>query len=67
MLFKERIADAINHSNKSQKDIAAECGIHPSCITQYKKGDTQPTLDVLFCLCKALEVSADYLLGLSDY
>ena len=67
MLFKERIADAINNSTKSQKDIAIECGIHPSCITQYKIGDTQPTLDVLYRLCRALDVSADYLLGLADY
>lgn len=67
MLFRERFTDVIGTSKKQQKQIAEECGIHPSCITQYKKGDSQPTLDVLFKLCRALDVSADYLLGLSDY
>lgn len=67
MIFKNRLVEVLEHTTKSQKTIAEECGIHPSCITQYKKGDTQPTLDVLFRLCKSLDVSADYLLGLSDY
>ena len=67
MKFKLRLIEALEHTTKSQKAIAEECDIHPSCITQYKKGDTQPTLDVLFRLCKSLDVSADYLLGLSDY
>ena len=67
MLFQSRLVEALKTTSKKQNIIAEECKIHPSCITQYKKGDTQPTLDVLFKLCKSLEVSADYLLGLSDY
>ena len=50
----------------TQKEIAEKCGIHPSCLTQYKKGETEPTLTTLFELCKVLDVSSDFLLGLSD-
>lgn len=67
MVFQKRFSEQLKIISKTQKQIAEECGIHPSCITQYKKGDTQPTLDILFKLCISLDVSADYLLGLSDY
>ena len=67
MKFQERFNEALKSSPKSQKAIADECGIHPACITQYKKGDTQPTLLILYRLCKALDVSSDFLIGLSDY
>ncbi len=66
MIFQERITDALKQTPLQQKEIAEKCGIHPSCLTQYKKGKSEPTLKTLFELCKVLNVSADYLLGLSD-
>lgn len=66
-VFQEKFSEALKNSALKQKDIAEACNIDKSCITQYKTGKTQPTLEVLTALCKALEVSADYLLGLSDY
>lgn len=66
MIFQERIIDALKQTPLKQKEIAEKCGIHPSCLTQYKKGESEPTLTTLFALCKVLNVSADYLLGLSE-
>lgn len=66
MIFQNRIIEALKQTTATQKEIAEQCGIHPSCLTQYKKGESEPTLKTLFDLCKALNVSADYLLGLSD-
>ena len=66
MIFQSRIAEALKQTNMSQKEIAEKCGIHPSCLTQYKKGESEPTLSTLFALCKVLDVTSDYLLGLSD-
>lgn len=67
MIFQQRFNEVLKESVMTQKEIAEKCEIDKSCITQYKKGKTQPTLDVLFKLCQALDVSADYLLGLTDY
>lgn len=37
-----------------------------SVINNYCTGKRDPTLDVLLLICKALDVSADYLLGVED-
>ena len=67
MIFTERFNEVLKITPLAQKEIAEKCGIDKSCITQYKKGQTQPTLEVLFKLCKVLDVSADYLLGLTEF
>ena len=66
MIFKERINEALKTTTMTQKEVAEKCGIHPSCLTQYKKGESEPSLKTLYELCKALDISADYLLGLSE-
>ncbi len=66
MIFQTRLIEALQQTTLKQKEIAEQCNIHPSCITQYKKGESEPTLKTLFDLCKVLNCSADYLLGLSD-
>ena len=66
MIFRDRFNEALKQTTLTQKEIAEKCGIHPSCITQYKNGDSEPTLATLFDLCKILNVSSDYLLGLAD-
>lgn len=66
MKFQSRIVEALKETTLTQKEIAERCGIHPSCLTQYKKGESEPTLTTLFELCKVLGVSSDFLLGLSE-
>lgn len=66
MIFQTRFIEALQQTTLKQKEIAVQCDIHPSCITQYKKGESEPTLKTLYDLCKVLNCSADYLLGLSD-
>lgn len=66
MLFSERIAEEIKISPYSQKQIAQLLGISESNITNWKKGENLPSVDILYKLCQILEVSSDYLLGLED-
>lgn len=49
-----------------QKIVADELGIDRTRYTKYEIGDNFPPLDVLANICKLLDVSADYLLGLRD-
>ena len=65
--IKERIAKEIADSGMKQCDIAKAINVHPTAITQYLSGRSAPALDTLAKLCVLLDVSADYLLGITDY
>ena len=64
--FSERIAESIKSSGYTQKDIAKMLNISESNITNWKKGDNLPSIDILYKLCVILYESADYLLGLDN-
>lgn len=64
--FSERIAESIKSSGYTQKDIAKMLNISESNITNWKKGDNLPSIDILYKLCIILHESADYLLGLDN-
>ncbi len=66
MLFSERITEAINQSNYTQKELAKKLNISEGNITHWKNGKNLPSVDILYKLCVILDESADYLLGLED-
>ena len=65
MKFTERFNEAIKLSGKTQVQIAQEVNVSKQCITDYKSGKSLPSLETLCLLCEALDVSSDYLLGLT--
>lgn len=66
VIFAQRISEAIKHSGFTQKEIAVQLGLSEGNITNWKTGKNLPSVETLFRLCKILDVSADYLLGLAD-
>ncbi len=50
----------------SQKALAERIGVAQNTLTQYEKGTSKISLDVLVKLAQILETSTDYLLGLED-
>ena len=66
MKFSERLVVELKSSRLTQKQIAEKLHVDPANITNWKKGTNIPSLEVFYELCKILDVSADYLLGLSD-
>ena len=64
--FSERITDSIKSSGYTQKDIEKMLNISESNISNWKKGDNLPSVDILYKLCIILHESADYLLGLDN-
>lgn len=66
MKFTERLNELIKISGKKQVDIAKEINVSKQCITDYKSGKSVPSLETLCALCRCLDVSSDYLLGLTD-
>ena len=61
-----RLRFARSNLDLSQKDLSARAGINPRRYSKYELGDNVPPPDVLMALCRALNVSSDFLLGLSD-
>lgn len=50
----------------TQNDLAARLGIVGASVLSYEKNKQYPSVEVLIQLCQTFDVSADYLLGLSD-
>ena len=66
-IIKQMLIDEIKNSGKPLKEIAAEVGITATMLTQYKTTEKLPSLETFAKICKAIDVSADYILGLSDF
>lgn len=66
MKFKERIIEALKNSKYTQKEIAKALNISEGNVSNWKKGNNLPSIEVLYNLCVLLEESSDYLLGLED-
>jgi transcriptional regulator with XRE-family HTH domain len=61
----EFLADSIALINKTQSQIAAECGFDsPNVITMFKKGQTKLPINRVGPLAKALDVDPAHLLRL---
>ena len=65
-IFTERFNEALQMTKNSQVQIAQSANVSKQCISDYKAGKSEPSIDTLFLLCKYLDVSSDYLLGLTD-
>ena len=66
IIFQERLREEIKKSGLTGKEIALAAGIDRKCITAYKYGDYIPNIVVFMKICKILNVSADYMLGLTN-
>ncbi len=64
--IQKRLRTAIKESGIPQKDIAKSIGVSAQTVSKYMKTDVFPALDTLSKLCVFLDVSADFILGISD-
>jgi transcriptional regulator with XRE-family HTH domain len=64
--FHTRLAAARTQRDMTQGELAAKASLDPSAISHFEKGQRAPSLANLVRIIDALEVPADYLLGLSD-
>ena len=66
MEFTKRFNEILTNCGKSQVEIAKALNISKQCISDYKSGKSVPSIETLYLLCEFLDVSADFLLGLTD-
>lgn len=64
--FKEGLKEVLAENKISQRALAKRLFLSQTIVNNYCTGKREPTLDVLISFCKELDVSADYLLGLTD-
>lgn len=51
----------------SYKEVSTMLGLTKNAFRNYETGIREPSLETLTKICLLFEVSADYLLGLTDY
>ena len=65
-IFTQRFNEILREANVNQTQLANKIGISKQCISDFKSGKSYPSINTLKLICKALEISSDYLLGLTD-
>jgi len=66
MLFGQRLTQTRKQKNISQEQLASKLGVHAPVIGRYERGEVKPSIEVAIRIAKVLEVSLDFLSGLSD-
>ncbi len=64
--IKQRLSQELKLCNLTTIEIAKRVGISPEMVTQYSTTKKLPRLDTFAKLCKELDLSANYILGLED-
>lgn len=65
-IIGERIQEARKIANMTQKELAQKLHITRACLSNFESGIRDMKTDTIINLSKALNVTTDYLLGLSD-
>lgn len=63
MTISERIFERIKQLSMTQKEFAEAAGIQQSTISEWKKNKTNPSSDKILAICKALDVTPQWLLS----
>ena len=66
ILFVRRLVEAREALRWTQDDLARVAGLQCTAISHFETGGRTPSLPNFVKLAKALRVSSDWLLGLSD-
>ena len=63
MTISDRIFERLQQLSISQKEFARKAGIQQSTISEWKKNKTNPSSDKILAICKALDVTPEWLLS----
>ncbi len=65
-IIKKRLAEEIVNSGVPVGEIASRIGVSSAMVTQYKTTNKLPSLETFAILCKELDLSSEYILGIKD-
>ena len=63
----QRLTQIRNTRKLTQKQLPKKLNVDQTTISAYENGRGLPNSDMLIKLCRELHISADYLIGLSDF
>lgn len=66
MYVLPRIKEIRKLRNLSQIQVAQKIGMEQTQYSRYERGENEIKVNVLIDICKALNVSSDYILGLTE-
>ncbi len=66
-IFTIKFNEVLANLKVNQRELADSIGISKQCISDFKSGKSFPSIHTLRLICKSLDISADYLLGLKNY
>lgn len=64
--FRHRLKRIRERRGMSQRALSELCGVSSDMVGLYERGKRKPNIDTLKEMCRVLDVSADYLLGISE-
>lgn len=62
-----RIREQRNEKKLSQSELGKLLSVSQDTVSLWEKSKSLPTVEMVIALCNFFEVSADYLLGRTDY
>lgn len=65
--FGKHLKELRQEKKISQQKLAQIIGTNNSSVCDWECGRSEPSFDALVKICKYFDVSADYMLGLSEY
>ena len=63
----QKLKELRNSRNLTAREVAEAVGLTRNAIINYESDTREPSLQILKKLCDFFDVSADYLIGRSDY
>lgn len=63
-MFGDRLKRLLILRNMTQREFAKKIGITECAISRYIQNERKPNYEILVKICKTLNISADWLLGL---
>ncbi|WP_297290033.1 helix-turn-helix domain-containing protein [uncultured Flavonifractor sp.] len=65
-VFSTRLKELIQKQNMTYAQLGKILGVSTAQVSDMANGKTATTMERLYILCETFQVSADYLLGLTD-
>lgn len=65
-MFGQRIRESRQEKGLTQTQLAELLSTTQSTIGKYEREELQPNIETMVKLCKLLDISADYLIGLEN-
>ena len=65
-MYGQRLRESREEKGLTQKQLADLLLTTQSTIGKYEREELQPNVETIIKICKTLEITSDYLLGLED-